>query len=185
MLLENSDYEHDTHVRAEAETLQANGYEVTVINQRSRGQKFHEVMDGVQLYTFKMPATASGALGYLAEYLYATVAMFALSLVIFVRHGFDVVHTHNPPDILFVVAGFYKLLGKRFVYDHHDLGPELYDARFSERGSRLVRWVLVTGEKLACKLADHVIATNTSYQEVENLARPRACRTNHDRAKRA
>jgi glycosyltransferase involved in cell wall biosynthesis len=167
MLLENSDYEHDTRVRAEAETLQANGYEVTVINRRSRGQKFHEVMSGVHLYTFRMPATASGSLGYLTEYLYATLAMFGISLIVSVRRGFDVVHTHNPPDILFLVAGFYKLFGKRFVYDHHDLGPELYDARFAGRGNPLVRWALVVGEKLACRLADRVIATNASYRVVE------------------
>ena len=74
-------------------------------------------------------------------------------------------HTHNPPDILFLIAGFYKLLGKRFVYDHHDLSPELYTARFGKRG--MMRDLLVMGEKAACGLADHVIATNESYKQVE------------------
>lgn len=85
MLLENAHYEHDTRVKAEAETLHASGYEVTVINCRSRGQKFHDVVGGVHLYTFKMPATPPGALGYLVEYVYATMAMFALSLVVLAR----------------------------------------------------------------------------------------------------
>lgn len=167
MLLENSHYEHDTRVIAEAQTLRANGYKVTVINRRADGGKFHEVKDGVHLYTFRMPETSTGFMGYLAEWLYATAAMFVLSLVVLVRRGFDVIHTHNPPDILFLVAGPYKLLGKRFVYDHHDLGPELYDARFGGHGKWLVRQMLVAGEKLACRLADHVIATNESYRAVE------------------
>jgi glycosyltransferase involved in cell wall biosynthesis len=93
--------------------------------------------------------------------------MFVISLYVLVRHGFDVVHTHNPPDIMFVVAGFYKLLGKRFVYDHHDLGPELYDARFGYRGHWLVRQMLIASEKIACRLADQVIATNESYKAME------------------
>ncbi len=167
MLLENADYEHDTRVRGEAEALLASGYQVVVINRRWPGGRRHEVMNGVHIYTFPMPSTGSGFMGYVTEYLYATAAMFVLSLYVLLRRGFDIVHTHNPPDILFLVAGFYKLFGKQFVYDHHDLGPELYDARFAGRGSWLVHQMLVLGEKVACRLADRVIATNESYKRIE------------------
>jgi glycosyltransferase involved in cell wall biosynthesis len=167
MLLENSHYEHDSRVRPESEALVSQGYRVTVINPRWPGGKRHEVMNGVHIYTFPMPDTGSGFLGYAVEYLYATLAMFVMSLYVLVRRGFDIVHTHNPPDILFLIAGFYKLFGKRFVYDHHDLGPELYDARFGGHGNWLVHQMLVWGEKIACGLADRVIATNESYKVME------------------
>jgi glycosyltransferase involved in cell wall biosynthesis len=95
------------------------------------------------------------------------VAIFLLSLVVLVREGFDVVHAHSPPDSIVFVAACYKLLGRRFVYDHHDLSPELYHARFRGSGNRHVYRVLVWLEKLSCRLADHVIATNESYKTVE------------------
>jgi glycosyltransferase involved in cell wall biosynthesis len=78
-----------------------------------------------------------------------------------------VIHAHNPPDMLVVVALFYKLFGKRFVFDHHDLSPEMYYARFRGKGSPKVHRVLVILEKLSCRYADHVIATNQSYKKVE------------------
>jgi glycosyltransferase involved in cell wall biosynthesis len=92
---------------------------------------------------------------------------FALSLVIYLREGFDVIHAANPPDTFVLIAAFYKLLGVRFVYDHHDLSPEMYQARLNGRGSRFVYHALILFEKLSCRLADHVIATNQSYRTVE------------------
>jgi len=94
-------------------------------------------------------------------------ATFVLSLLVFLGDGFDVVHAHNPPDTFVFIAGFYKLFGKRFIFDHHDLSPEMYRARFPGGGSLLVYDVLVLLEKLTCRLADHVIATNESYKKIE------------------
>jgi glycosyltransferase involved in cell wall biosynthesis len=106
-------------------------------------------------------------LSYLWEYSYSLLAIFAISLFLYFCEGFDVVHTHNPPDMFVIIAAFYKLLGKRVVYDHHDLSPEMYDARFRGQGYRLVYDAFVLFEKLACRLADHVIATNQSYKKIE------------------
>jgi glycosyltransferase involved in cell wall biosynthesis len=86
---------------------------------------------------------------------------------VFARGGFDVIHAHCPPDAFALIAAFYKLLGKRFVYDHHDLSPELYLAKFGGSGKDSVHRVLIWLEKLCCRLADHVIATNESYKAVE------------------
>jgi glycosyltransferase involved in cell wall biosynthesis len=86
---------------------------------------------------------------------------------VFLGRGFDVIHAHNPPDAFVFVAAFYKLFGKCFVFDHHDLSPEMYCARFPGGGSQLVYRALVWLEKLSCRLADHVIATNESYKQVE------------------
>jgi glycosyltransferase involved in cell wall biosynthesis len=167
MLLENNPYPQDSRVLREAATLTEAGYQVTVIAPAAPGQVRHEVLDGIRVWRFPAPPGGNGLLGYLWEYGYSTAAMFVISLVLFLRSGFDVVHAHNPPDTLVLIAAFYKLFGVRFVFDHHDLSPEMYYARFNGKGNRLIHLVLVAFERLSCRLADHVIATNESYKAVE------------------
>ena len=167
MLLENNCYPQDYRVRQEARVLTDAGYQVTVISPAQPGRRWRETIDGVYVYRYPALREASGFMGYLFEYGYSTVAMFILSLFVYLREGFDVIHTANPPDTLVLVAAVYKLLGKRFVYDHHDLVPELYDAIFPDRGNRLMHRVLLVLEKLSLRYADHVIATNQSYKALE------------------
>jgi glycosyltransferase involved in cell wall biosynthesis len=151
----------------EAATLLGAGYQVSVICPSAPGQSWHEVIDGVYVYRYPAPPDGNNFLGYLWEYGYSLLATFAISLLVWLRPGFDVIHAANPPDIAVLVAAFYKLFGKRFVYDHHDLAPELYDVRFGGKGQRFVHEALVWFERLSCRLADHVIATNQSYQAIE------------------
>lgn len=167
MLLENNPYPQDTRVRRESRSLMAAGYHVSVICPKAPGQPRRNILDGVRVYRFPAPLPANGFLGYLWEYGYSMVATFVLSLLVFLREGFDVVHAHCPPDTFVFIATFYKLLGKRFVYDHHDLAPEMYYARFGGSGNKLVYHTLVLLEKLSCRFADHVIATNQSYKAVQ------------------
>jgi glycosyltransferase involved in cell wall biosynthesis len=167
MLLENRPYPQDPRVRREAMALSAAGYKVTVICPSDPGQPSRETVKGVQVYRYAPPPPANGFLGYLWEYGYAMAATFVLSLRVFFGDGFEVVHAHNPPDTFVFIAGFYKLFGKRFIFDHHDLSPEMYRARFPGGGSLLVYDVLVLLEKLTCRLANHVIATNESYKKIE------------------
>jgi glycosyltransferase involved in cell wall biosynthesis len=167
MLLENAPYPHDDRVRREARTLVSAGYRVSVISWSSSGQPWRELLDGVHVFRFPRPRPASGVIGYLWEYGYSMVMIFAISLLVCLCEGFDVVHAHHPPDTFVFIAAFYRLFGKRYVLDHHDLAPELYLARFRDNGNLVVFRVLVWLEKLACRLADHVIATNQSYKTME------------------
>lgn len=168
MLLENNPYRFDTRPKREARTLIRAGYHVSVICPLPPGGRVYEVMDGVHLYQFPMPQGANGVLGYVGEYGYAMVVMFLLSLIVLLREGFDVLHAHNPPDTLFLIGGFYKLFGKRFIYDHHDLAPEMYaHARFKKSGNRALHRLLLLCEQLSCRVADHVIANNESYKAIE------------------
>lgn len=184
MLVENC-YPADTRVRNEATTLAANGYHVTVIALRAPGEARREVVGGVVVYRIprltifgKLPdETPKGVrrllyktrvlAGYLTEYCYFTSACLAVSLYVLAREGFDVVHAHNPPDTLVAVAAFYKLLGKKSVFDHHDLCPELYLSRYRRRTESLVTRGLRLFEKLSIKVADVVIATNESYRAID------------------
>ena len=166
MLLENLPFPQDLRVRREAFALTSAGYRVTVICPSGKGQSSREMVNGVAVYRYPAPRSAQGFLSYAWEYAYSMTISFLLSLVVFFREGFDAIHAHNPPDTFVFIAMFYKMFGKRFVYDHHDLSPEMYVARFHGGGKPLVYRALVLFEKLSCRLADHVIVTNESYKKV-------------------
>jgi glycosyltransferase involved in cell wall biosynthesis len=181
MLVENN-FPADTRVRNEAATLVANGYQVSIIALRDPGERARERVAGVEVYRIprltifgKLPDSQPRGvrrvlhkgrvvLGYLTEYGYFTAACLGLSLYILVTRGFDVVHAHNPPDTLVAVAAVHKLLGRKSVFDHHDLSPELYLSRYRTTSEGFVTRALRILEKLSVKCADVVIATNESYR---------------------
>lgn len=167
MLLENNPFPQDPRVRREANALVAAGYRVAVVCPADAGQPWRETVNDVSVFRYAAPPPGQGMLGYVWEYAYSITAAFLLSLVVWVRCGFDVIHASNPPDLFFLIAACYKPFGVRFIFDHHDLTPEMYRARFAGKRSRLVPRLLVLLEQLSCRLADHVIATNHSYRAVE------------------
>lgn len=166
MLLENNPYPKDARVRREALALVAAGYQVSVICQRAVGQCWYETEQGVRIYRYPAPPTGRGLLGYVMEYGYSLLAAFVLSLVVLVSKGFDVIHTHNPPDFFVILAALYQCLGKRFIYDHHDLAPDMYQALYGERANPWVYRILRFFERWSFRQADHLIATNESYKRV-------------------
>lgn len=166
MLLQNNPFPSDVRVWQEAGFLNSKNWKVLVICPGKKRQKNYEVVDGVSIYRYPMLSVVKSFLGYTWEYFYSICCSFLLSLKLLFTEGFDVIHAHNPPDILFIIGLFYKLLGKKFVFDHHDLSPELYLSRFNTRKKILYRMLLVF-EKMSCKTADCIIATNQSYKEVE------------------
>jgi len=166
MLLENLPFPQDLRVRREANALHAAGYRVTVICPAHKGQPLRETVNGARVFRYPEPPAANGFLGYVWEYGYSMLASFLLSVLVFFGEGFDVVHAHNPPDTFVFIAILYKLFGKRFVYDHHDLSPEMYQARFSSGGNLVVYRVLLWLEQLSCRFADRVIVTNESYKRI-------------------
>src|SRR5205809_806762 len=109
---------------------------------------------------------ARSAIGYVVEYCYFTAACFVVSSYVLVRRGFDVIHAHNPPDTLFLAALPFKLLGKKFVFDQHDLCPELYRSRYGAGEGVYTRFLRMF-EWCSLKLADVTIATNESYKQIQ------------------
>lgn len=166
MLLENYTYPQDGRVRREATTLTRAGYKVSVISPAGNGQPLREDVNGVQVFRYPVLELGSGLLGYLWEYTYSMAAAFFITAYIFLSRGFDIIHAHNPPDTFALVAAVYKLFGKWFVFDHHDLSPEMYYARFRGGGKPSVYKALLFFEKITYHLSDHVIATNQSYKQI-------------------
>jgi glycosyltransferase involved in cell wall biosynthesis/peptidoglycan/xylan/chitin deacetylase (PgdA/CDA1 family) len=167
MLLENCPFPHDRRVMAEATSLVEAGYGVTVIAPALPSQPIREVVAGVAVYRYPAPPAIRGVLGFVWEYSYAMVASFVLALYIFIRRGFDVVHAHNPPDLFVAIAALYRPFGVKFVFDHHDLSPEMYSARFNASERTPIYRLLVWLERLSCRCADRVIATNESHVVIE------------------
>ena len=167
MLLENNPYPNDLRVRREANSLVQAGFQVTVISPGQRKLSRYENIDGVHVYRFLAPPSGDGLVGYLWEYGWSLFSCFYLSIWVFFRRGFDVIHAHNPPDLFVLIAICFRIFGKKFVFDHHDLSPEMYHSRFRKGGKNIVYKALVFFEKLSCRFADQIIATNESYKTVE------------------
>jgi glycosyltransferase involved in cell wall biosynthesis len=166
ILVENLPVPFDRRVWAEATALQRNGYEVSVICPKMMGYTAsHEVIDGIAIYRHSLPLEAHGKLGFVAEYGAAVFWEFVLAWKVFATRGFDAIHLCNPPDLLFLVGGFFKLLfRKKVVFDQHDICPEVFEAKFNKRG--LLWRVMVWAEWLTFRTADISIATNESYRRI-------------------
>jgi glycosyltransferase involved in cell wall biosynthesis len=166
IIVENLPVPFDTRVWQEATTLVAHGYDVSVICPKGRGyERPFEVIDDVHIYRHPLPREAHGPVRYIVEYGSALFWELLLATRVFVTRGFDVIHACNPPDMIFVVGGLFKLLfGTRFVFDHHDLCPELYEAKFGRRD--LLYHALLACERLTFCVADMSIATNDSYRRI-------------------
>lgn len=166
MLLGNNRFPHDPRVRREALALAEAGYDVTVVCRRDEGQPKRELVDGVQVRRYWNPLRPQRAAGVAFEWLWSAAACTSHMLRLVVRQGIDVVHAHNPPDTLVIAGVLARLLGKRYVFDHHDLSPEMYDAQAGGRGNPLVLGALRFLERASFRVASQVISTNESYARV-------------------
>jgi glycosyltransferase involved in cell wall biosynthesis len=165
IIVENLPCPFDRRVWQEALALRAQGHTVSIICPKGRGyDKGYELLDGIHIHRHPLPVEAESAFGYGLEYLLALLMEFGLALRIALTRGFDVIHACNPPDTIFLIGRFFKAFGKRFIFDHHDINPELYEAKFGRRDvwyrllCRLERWTFAT--------ADVSIATNESYRRI-------------------
>ena len=165
IIVENLPVPFDTRVWKEACSLHQNGYEVTVLSPRGKGyQQRHEVINGVHIYRHPMPKEGNTPLGYLREYGCALFWEFLYASWIYFRRGFDVIQGCNPPDDICLVALPFKLLGVKYIFDHHDANPELYLSKYGKKGVFYTAQVWL--EKMTYRASDVVIATNRSYREL-------------------
>ena len=167
-LSENLPLPFDRRVWMELSALHAAGLEVSAICPMGDAYRLpYEVIDGIHIWRYPAPPPTRGFLSYVWEFLYCWLQTARLSVVVLARRGFDVIHAANPPDTFWALALPYRWFGKRYVFDHHDLCPELYLARFgSDRegnpAHRVLRWL----EWAQFRTADLVISTNESYRQV-------------------
>jgi len=167
IIVQNLPVPMDRRVWQECLALREAGYGVSVICPRVDGTPSYQVIDGVHIHAFRRYEATGGRLSYAAEFGNGLVRTAALSLRVLLTEKFDVVQTCNPPDTMFTLGRLYRRLGKPFVFDQHDLCPEVFLSRFSDsadgKSSPLLR-ALYALERATYRAADHVIVTNGSYR---------------------
>jgi len=165
IIVENLPVPMDRRVWQEALALRQAGWTVSVICPATeRHPASYEMLDGIAVYRHPLPLEARGRFAFLLEYAAALFHEFRLLFRVWRERGFQVVQACNPPDLIFLVALPFKLLGKRFVFDHHDVCPELFEAKFNRKG--LVHRALLLAEKCTFMAADIVISANDTYRDL-------------------
>jgi glycosyltransferase involved in cell wall biosynthesis len=165
IIVENLPVPFDRRVWQEATTLKDNGAKISIICPKMDGYtKSYECLDSIDIYRHPLPAEGNSSYSYFIEYIVALFWEFTLSIKIFFKKRFHVIHGCNPPDLIFFIALFYKLFGVKFVFDHHDINPELYIAKYGKKD--LFYKFLLMVERLTFLTANYSIATNESYKEI-------------------
>ncbi len=166
IIVQNLPVPFDRRVWLECQALVSAGHHVAVVCPKGGGDPAHEVIDSVELYKYRPYAPGGSKVSFIAEYVYSFLAT-TWGAVKARRSGrFAVIQACNPPDIFWPLAlAFRALEGTRFVFDHHDLCPELFQSRFPS-GPKLPYQGLLALERRTHRAANHVIATNDSYREI-------------------
>ncbi|SRR6266581_936525 len=166
MLVENLPVPADRRVWSEAEALRDAGYRVSIICPKGYGQ-YEEAqicIDDITIYRYRLPVIGNKYLAYVVEYGVAFLVTFLLSFKVLFQRGFDVIHAANPPDTFFLIGVFYRLLGKKYIFDQHDLSPEIFKVKFGGRMRSLYRLQLLL-EAYSYRTAHLVITSNRSQKK--------------------
>lgn len=165
MLDENLPVPADPRVWKEATTLHDHGFVVSVICPKgtTHCQESYICIDGIHIYRYRLPTTGNKYTAYFIEYSVSFIMTFVLSLKVLLRHGFDVIHAANPPDMFFLIGLFYRLLGKKYIFDQHDLAPEMFMLKFQGKMKIIYRLLLFL-EWCSYHVAHQVIVTNLSQK---------------------
>jgi glycosyltransferase involved in cell wall biosynthesis len=167
ILVENLSVPSDRRVWQESRALVEGGFKVTVICPvgLTRDREHETVIDGVRILRFPLRPAAGGVVGYFREYAMALWHTLRLAIKVRRESRIDAVQACNPPDLLFLIALVLRPFGARFVFDHHDLVPELFESRFPD-GGRMLHRLVRYAERLNFAAADAVISTNETYRKI-------------------
>ena len=165
IIVENASVPFDPRVWKEALALHESNYEVSVLSPKEKGcERSYECLDGIHIYRHPLPNAGSSAFEYVWEYGCALFWEFLYAWWIYFRRGFDVIQACNPPDDIFLIAWPFKLFGVKLIFDHHDINPELYLAKYGRKD--FFHRILVLMEKMTFRASEVVMSTNDSYKEI-------------------
>jgi len=164
-LVENAPVPADRRVWNEAVTLVKAGFGVSIVCAKWGYAGYYEEREGIRIYRVPLPSLG-GIFGHLVEYLIATPVLFLYTCLVFTRDGFDVIHAANPPDFLFTIGRIFKLVGRKFVFDQHDVVPEACASRWRRVKLRLTHAIASWTERASYRAADVVITPNASVRRL-------------------
>jgi glycosyltransferase involved in cell wall biosynthesis len=169
IIVQNLPVPLDRRVWLECQALTAQGYSVSVICPKGPGDPRYQELDGVAIYKYRPAPEAKGLGGFVFEFVYSWLRTAWLSVRVHRQRGFDVIQACNPPDTYWLLAWLWRARGVRFIFDHHDLNPELFLSRFGAPkglGARIQYRALLWLERMTYRVADRAIATNGSYRRI-------------------
>jgi glycosyltransferase involved in cell wall biosynthesis len=165
IVVENLPVPFDRRVWQEAQALVRAGWTVSVICPASPAfSNRFEIIDDIAIYRHPLPPEGRGALAYFREYSTALFHEFRLLLKAHRERGFSIIQACNPPDLIFLVAAPFKLIGKKFIFDQHDVGPELFIVKYGRKG--FLYRALTVFERMSYAMADFVITANASFKDL-------------------
>ncbi|ABF42791.1 glycosyl transferase, group 1 [Candidatus Koribacter versatilis Ellin345] len=167
IIVQNLPVPFDRRVWQEATSLQRAGFGVTVISPKKKiYKKTHEILEGVEVYRYPLIYEAdAGVLGYFVEFVYCWLATLCFAVIAYARRPFHAIHACNPPDTYFALALLFRIFGVKFVFDHHDLCPEMFVAKGRSKQGILYKGLLFL-ERRTLRSADMVIAVNQSHFDI-------------------
>ncbi|HTV96043.1 MAG TPA: glycosyltransferase family 4 protein [Steroidobacteraceae bacterium] len=167
LVVENLPVPYDRRVWQQALALKAANYQVSVVSPATRRYpKLAEHLEGIHVYRYPMLIEGKGYLGLIAEYVWSFICIFFWTLFVSLRRGFKVIMMANPPDIYFPIMWLWRLLGKKTVFDHHDLTPELFATKFNLNRSVVLSFFYFA-ERRMLRAVHKVVSTNESYKAVD------------------
>jgi glycosyltransferase involved in cell wall biosynthesis len=166
MLVENQPAPADRRVWPQALALRDQGFQVSIISPKgtTKYSESYVCIENIHIYRYQLPKTGRKYTAYFAEYGVAMLMTFWLSFKVLFRHGFDVIHAANPPDMFFLIGLFYRLFGKKFIFDQHDMSPAMFRVLYKDR-LKLLYKVMLFLERYSYKTAHLVITTNVSQKQ--------------------
>jgi len=167
LLVENNSVPFDRRVMRQGKTLQKAGFNVKIISPKSKeNPKSFEKLEKISVYRYPPIFSPGGPLGYVREYLWAFLCTLFITVKIRLKAKIHIIHSANPPDIFWALALVFKIFKTKYIFDEHDLSPELYLSRYKYARKNLVYKMLLALERISYKVADAVIVTNQSYQKI-------------------
>lgn len=168
-IVQNLPLPQDRRVYSEIRTMAENGWEVFAISPGNPEQKKKEIIDGVTFFRYPKPPKSSGLSSYVYEYAYTFFRSFYLALKIYFQKGFSTIHISNPPDFFFLIGLFFRLFGVKYIFDQHDLMPEMAEAKFNSTPNSFLYKALIFLEKMALKSCDaHIVTCQSALERIRN-----------------
>jgi len=165
IVVENLPVPFDRRVWQEAQALARAGWRVSVICPSNDSYPSpYEVIDDIAIYRHPLPPEGRGVAAYFREYSAALFHEFRLLLKVRRERGFAVIQACNPPDLIFLAAAPFKLIGSRFIFDQHDVAPELFVVKYAKKG--LLHSALLFFERCSYAMADMVVAANATFKDL-------------------
>jgi glycosyltransferase involved in cell wall biosynthesis len=166
IIVQNLPVPFDRRVWLECQALVRAGHQVAVVCPKGKDDPSYQVVDTVELYKYRPYAPGGSKLSFITEYAYSFAATAWHTLKARRKGKFAVMQACNPPDIFWPIAMALRAADRtKFVFDHHDLCPELFQSRFAD-GPMLPYLGLRALERRTHRTADHVISTNDSYRDI-------------------